>query len=165
MNLFRVPITSRQTNIRKETFHTESHKILVCTARCRCKKTHELCFRYPLFLFKGATLRIVTVQCPKEGHHHSSWCLPHNPLTLSSSISTTVPLSIRNLHAGSIGHATNTFGRRPVRISAWTEFTLIFSVSPRKFRDGTSNYARLSQFQIQPSHNWTAPSFSHKQRR
>jgi len=104
-----------------------------------------------------ATLYIVTVRCSKQGHHRPSWGPPHNPLTLPSNTCTMFPSSVRNRHAGSIGHATDTFGRWWVRISAWTQGTMIFSVSPCKFREGTLNQTIFSQFQIKSSHNSTAP--------
>lgn len=66
MNLCHVPITSRSTNMWNETFDTGSHKIRVCTARGRCNKMHELCFRNSPVLVQGATLYIVRYSALKR---------------------------------------------------------------------------------------------------
>jgi hypothetical protein len=140
------------------------HKILVRETRGWREQMHELCFRNSLFTVTEAMLYNATVLCPQvDHHHHPSWCPLHPTvfLTLSNSTRTMVLSSILNERASSIGSAADIFGRRPVRMSAWTQVTLIFPVSPGKCRDGTSNQATPPQFQTQSPYHWTLPSLSY----
>lgn len=126
--------TSRSTNTWNDTSGMGSHKILVCTEQGKYKQMHESCFRNSLFTVKGAAFSIATV-VPLRGP--PPLLLVPSPFPAPHARRSHHPFETCTL-AQSVMRLTQSRDDRFLRISAWTQVTLIFSVSPGKFPDGTS---------------------------